>query len=99
MEENAPASTSRSISKATRRAGETCLLFAKAIANLHVQAVDEVARRESLASLGLNCEQAQRRSSAALHNQFASVRGCNLTGFDFRRETDERLRVPKRQPA
>src|SRR5690348_6521768 len=97
MEENAPPSTSRSISNATRRAGETCLLFAKTIANLHVHAVDEVARRESLARFRLNLEQPQRRSSATLNDELAAVCGSNFTRLNFRRETHERLGFPNRQ--
>src|SRR6476646_3853756 len=97
MEENAPASTSRRISKAARRAGETCLLFAKTIANLYVHAVNEVARREPLARFRLNPEQSQRRTTTALNDQLASMCGRNFARLNLRRETCKRFGFPDRQ--
>ena len=45
---------------AARRARLACLCFAKTIANLHVHAIDEVARREPLSCFRLDFKQPQR---------------------------------------
>src|SRR5688500_3039570 len=98
MEENAPASTSRRISNAARRAGLTGLGFAKTIANLQLFAGQKLAPTHTLSRFRLKLEQTQRSTVATLHDQIVSVCGDYLAGFCLgicRSERSEERRVGK----